>query len=190
MPLKTIVKVSHVSNLSDARYCAGMGVEMLGFGAIPGQDYYLAPGVYQDIRGWISGPKIIAELYGLSDPAQLQAVIQAYAPDYLELTHAEYLTFNEILRLPCIVHVLAGDLAAIPKDEKIVYLLTDEDIPCEDIEEAGWPVLKKISSHQALEKTLKDGCYKGVVLEGPKELRPGITNYDQLGTLLETLEAY
>ena len=29
--LKTIVKVSEVNNLSDARYCAGMGVEYIGF---------------------------------------------------------------------------------------------------------------------------------------------------------------
>jgi phosphoribosylanthranilate isomerase len=31
MALKTLVKASEVNNLSDARYCAGMGVEMLGF---------------------------------------------------------------------------------------------------------------------------------------------------------------
>ena len=31
MGLKTLVKVSEVNNLSDARYCAGMGVEMIGF---------------------------------------------------------------------------------------------------------------------------------------------------------------
>ena len=29
--LKTLIKVSNINNLSDARYCAGMGVEMLGF---------------------------------------------------------------------------------------------------------------------------------------------------------------
>ena len=29
--LSTIVKISQVTNLSDAGYCAGMGVEMIGF---------------------------------------------------------------------------------------------------------------------------------------------------------------
>ena len=29
MPLKTFVKVGNITNLSDARYCAGMGVDML-----------------------------------------------------------------------------------------------------------------------------------------------------------------
>ena len=29
--LKTQVKVSSITNLSDARYCAGMGVDLLGF---------------------------------------------------------------------------------------------------------------------------------------------------------------
>ncbi len=31
MALKTIVKVGNITNLSDARYCAVMGVDMLGF---------------------------------------------------------------------------------------------------------------------------------------------------------------
>lgn len=31
MALKTFVKISGVNNLSDARYCAGMGVNQLGF---------------------------------------------------------------------------------------------------------------------------------------------------------------
>jgi phosphoribosylanthranilate isomerase len=34
MPLKTFVKVGCITNLSDARYCAGMGVDMLGFRAV------------------------------------------------------------------------------------------------------------------------------------------------------------
>src|SRR5688500_2450084 len=104
MPLKTIVKVSHISNLSDARYCAGMGVDMLGFRVIPGIDHYLAPELYQDIRGWISGPKIIAELYGVTHPAQVEDVITTYAPDYFELSYAEYATFGNLLELPCIVY--------------------------------------------------------------------------------------
>jgi phosphoribosylanthranilate isomerase len=190
MPLKTIVKVSHISNLSDARYCAGMGVDILGFQVIPGLDNYIAPEVYQDIRGWISGPRITAELYGLSDAAQLKGVLETYAPDYFELTWTEYSAFREFLTLPCIVYYPQSSGGASPEEDgKIRYWLADENSTCKDIENTTSPVLKKISSLRSLEQTISDGCFQGVSLEAPAALRPGVTNYEQLGAILEALEA-
>src|SRR5690606_27876233 len=85
MMLKTQVKVGNISNLSDARYCAGMGVDMLGFAVIPGQEDYVPEPLYQDLRGWISGPAIVAELYGITPEMNLQAILQAYQPDLVEV---------------------------------------------------------------------------------------------------------
>lgn len=189
MPLKTIVKVSHISNLSDARYCAGMGVEMLGFRVIPGAEHYMPQQVFQDIRGWISGPKIIAELYGISNPEQIVSAVQTYAPDCFELTFDEYKTFKKMLSLPCIVYFnLAKEMTSLHLDTNVSYLLLDEGTSCADISITNIPVLIKINALRNLNEKLTEGCFKGFVLEGPKELRPGVTNYDQLGTILESLE--
>lgn len=189
MPLKTKVKVSHISNLSDARYCAGMGVEILGFQVIPGLDNYVAPEVYQDFRGWVNGPTIAAELYGLSDAAQLKGVIEGYAPDYFELTWNEYSTFREFLTLPCLVYFpqASGQLPAV-KDEKIVYWITDEESNCDDGKSASAPILKKISSLRSLHQALSESCIHGLALEAPTALHPGVTSYEQLGDILEALE--
>ena len=65
MPLKTFVKVGCITNLSDARYCAGMGVDMLGFRAVESQENYIKPSQFQEIRGWIAGPLVVAEVYGV-----------------------------------------------------------------------------------------------------------------------------
>ncbi len=191
MPLKTLVKVSHLSNLSDARYCSGMGVELLGFRAIPGSEHHIAPEEYQDIRGWIAGPGIVAELYGLTDAAQLEAVMQAYAPDYLELTYDEYTKFADTLTLPCIIAgVRAGEIDTIREaGAPIAYLLVDENASCSDVAAAAYPVIKKTTSIAVLEKDMEEGCFKGFELEGPETRGPGITNYDQLGEILEALEA-
>jgi len=189
MPLKTTVKVSHLSNLSDARYCAGMGVEMLGFRVIPGEEDYIPPNTYQDIRGWIAGPKIVAELYGISESGQIDTVMQAYAPDYFELTYVEYKAFSHILPLPCMVY-FPDSAAGMPVDqgENISHFLVDEHTSCKDITAAGYPVLVKISGLQNLHNKLAEGCFTGIVLEGPKAVRPGVTNYEQLGGILEALE--
>lgn len=189
MPLKTTVKVSHISNLSDARYCAGMGVEMLGFRVIPGTGDYMPPNVFQDIRGWIAGPAIVAELYGLSDTEQIEEVIRKYSPDYFELTFDEYNSFREALPLPCMVYFPdAAQVTGVKQDEKISHALVDEHISCKDIEGSRIPVLIRITSPDALQQKLTAACFNGVVLEGPKEQRPGVTNYEQLGGILEALE--
>jgi len=188
MPLRTIVKVSHISNLSDARYCAGMGVEMLGFRVIPGAENYMSPEVFQDIRGWISGPKIIAELYGLTSQEQIDTVIRTYAPDFFELNYTEYRTCGHLLTLPCIVYFpLVAESVSVKDERKISHILVDEQTTCKDIP-ATRPVLINVTSEKKLNEKLAEGCFRGFVLEGPKELRPGVTNYDQLGGILEALE--
>lgn len=189
MPLKTTVKVSHISNLSDARYCAGMGVQMLGFQVIPGSEHYMPPERFQDIRGWISGPSIIAELYGLSTRAEITSAVEIYAADYLELTLTEFQNFRNDLHLPCIVHVSASEFGLIEADEKIAYLLTGSETRCQDTSGVSVPVLARIGSTEQLSEKISEGCFDGFALEGPQELRPGVTNYEQLGGILEALDA-
>ena len=189
MPLKSLVKVSHLSNLSDARYCAGMGVEMLGFRVIVGSEYYMTPQVFQDIRGWISGPRIVAELYGITRDADIRSIIRTYAPDYLELSHEEYERVANALPLPCIIsvsHASQIKTAAIRSD--IAYVIAEEHMTCDDISASPYPVLVKTTSIVRLHEQLTKGCFKGFVVEGPYESRPGVTNYDQLGVVLEALD--
>lgn len=188
MPLKTTVKVSHISNLSDARYCSGMGVDMLGFQVIPGSEHYMPPERFQEIRGWISGPSIIAEIYGLSSASEITSALETYAPDYLELSFAEFTAFRNNLPLPCIVRVSADEIGLTKGDEKIAYLLVDTEIQCTDVQGVNLPVLARIGSLEQLNKKMSEQCFEGFEVEGPHELRPGVTNYDQLGNILEALE--
>jgi len=189
MPLKTLVKVSHLSNLSDTRYCAGMGVEMLGFQVISGAEYYMAPTVFQDIRGWISGPRIIAELYGISRTTDVTSIIQTYVPDYLELTFEEYERFETSLSLPCIVSVShASQIKTLANKRIIQYIIAEESVSRDEVCASRHPVLLKAASPEQLQQHLSEGCFKGLVLEAPRESRPGMTNYDQLGVMLEALE--
>ena len=89
MALKTLVKIGGITNLSDARYCAGMGVDMLGFHVIQGQPNYISPESFQQIRGWITGPLIVAEIAGLQNPEDLQLILENYKPDMLQMELAE-----------------------------------------------------------------------------------------------------
>src|SRR3954471_4938768 len=103
MPLKTLVKVGSITNLSDARYCAGMGVDMLGFGVVEDHDNHIDISLFQQIRGWVSGPQVVAEMYGLKKATDIQAILQNYAPDMVEMTFASYQELKSEIQLPFIV---------------------------------------------------------------------------------------
>ncbi len=189
MALKSTVKVSHLSNLSDARFCSGMGVELLGFGAIADGPHYMPPAAFQEIRGWLAGPSIVAELYGISSLAQIPDILQTYAPDYLELSWQEYEKFGKDLSLPCIVDISgAATTASFSKDENIAYVIAGESTTCGDIVEFPFPVLVRTQSMQQLEYKMKASCFAGYVFYGPHQERAGVTSYDELGVLLELLE--
>lgn len=182
MPLKTVVKVGNISNLSDARYCSGMGVEMLGFRVLEGQPNYIAPKLFQEIRGWVTGPKIVAEVYGITSGDQLAAVIENYAPDYFELTDEEYGRFQSQLSLPCIVTKSGRS------DDRIAYQLLTED-ELEGYRGSARLLIKPSSSDTVL-GLIALPKVAGLALDGTPEQRPGFKDYADLAEILEKLEEY
>lgn len=55
MPLQ--VKICGLTNLEDARFCAGAGADFLGFIQYPKSPRYVAPEVAAAIIAWVYGPK-------------------------------------------------------------------------------------------------------------------------------------
>jgi phosphoribosylanthranilate isomerase len=191
MPLKTVVKVGNISNLSDARYCSGMGVDMLGFSAIEGQQHYLPPKLFQEIRGWVAGPKVVAEVYGVTSHEQLLSVVEQYAPDYFELSLHEYRSFVNQLSLPCIVSVKKSEVIEIRDNyTNVPFLLLDDDALTVELGQKSlhYPILLRVTSGASLEEKLRRYPISGIALSGATEVRPGFKDYAELADILELLE--
>src|SRR5689334_3911967 len=105
MPGKPITYVRKVSNLSDARYCAGMGVDMLGYVIDPASDDYVSPKLYQEMSGWIAGPKRAIEVSPSIDPADL---LEQYNPDLVHI-HFNHLGDRGLPDLPVILECPYAD---------------------------------------------------------------------------------
>jgi len=181
MPLKTFVKVGSITNLSDARYCAGMGADMLGFNTIEGKDHYLSPKQFQEIRGWVTGPKVVAEVSGVQSAAQLASIIENYQPDFLELGLAElpFLSGN------IIPFILRTD-GKLPEDN--LTQQPDFVLAPSFQEEINYPLLIEVTSLAEAEQALKHSTIKGIALRGSAEISPGLKNYDELAEVLEFLD--
>ena len=195
--LKTLVKISNISNLSDARYCAGMGVELLGFSMDN-----LAIGRFTEIRNWVAGVQIVGET-DASDAAIILEKIETYKPDYLQVNNLEVLPQLSDLALPIILKMnfesfVNNDLLTI-KNKNIAYLLLESNDEFIHLENDVLTQLNKIAmSHNLLlgfglteanlHETLDEVPLRGIALIGGEELRPGYKEIDELMNMLELLE--
>lgn len=181
MALKTLVKIGGITNLSDARYCAGMGVDMLGFNVIPGHSNYVSPELFQQIRGWVAGPLIVAEVAGIEDPEQLSQILENYRPDMLQLELAE-LTKIPSPPLPFILH--------LKSDEDISLLSIQPEYVLANKTNAGSsiPLLLEVSSTEEVTAVLSNSTVAGIALVGSPEMKPGLKDYSTMADILELLE--
>lgn len=188
MSLKTIVKVGKITNLSDARYCAGMNVAMLGFVTVENQENYLPIKDYQDIRGWVSGPEVVAEVYGIENSHQLASVLEAYRPDYLELGERELSFVNT--DLPLLVRVQsANDLSSL-QNKNVYAVITSEALALQlaPLLTEKIRILIDADTSVSINTLLENNSISGIVLSGTKEESPGLKDYDHLAEILESLE--
>lgn len=191
MALKVTVKVGSITNLSDARYCAGMGVHMLGFVTHTSHDAYLSPSLFQEMRGWFSGPLVVAEVYGIANRKELEYINTAYRPDMLEGG------INELEQL------LSADLPYILNTEN--ETLQDVQSVLASIQPPAYLICGPRYSETELSRLMEH--YKvlfrlpelnaseylhlpvtGFVLSGTDEERPGLKDYKNLSEILEMLE--
>lgn len=186
MALKTLVKVGGITNLSDARYCAGMGVDFLGFRVVEGFPNSISLKSYQEIRGWVTGPQIVAEIYGVSDAQYLRQVLENFRPDMLELGLVEYEAIGSHLEMPFILALKDNEdlphLAVKP-----AYILAS-DGPAVSKLIPDYELLLKATNSQEAERCLRHTGVSGLALEGGHEVRPGLKSYDDLADILELLE--
>ncbi|HEU5291766.1 MAG TPA: phosphoribosylanthranilate isomerase [Cyclobacteriaceae bacterium] len=194
MALKTLVKVGKISNLSDARYCAGMNVDLLGFRVVAGQDHYVSPELFKEIRGWFTGPAIVAEAYGIQKNEDLPAIIQQYLPDYIELSLADLLKLHS----PSSTYILsttfeeltANENTIAPFRNQISKIIIPASTKTEFIAELtrSYKVLLAVENEFSQDLLSNNPNIKGIALQGSPEDKPGLKNYDSISGILEQLE--
>ncbi len=84
-----LIKASHITNLTDARYFAAKDVQFLGFNLEAGTDGYLDPMYMRAIREWVEGPLIVGE-FSQSPIAEVREAAAFFALDAVQVS-ASYL---------------------------------------------------------------------------------------------------
>ena len=192
MPLKTLVKVGNITNLSDARYCAGMGVEMLGFNVVDGTANYINPSSFQEIRGWLSVPLVVAELYSASNKT-IAHVPENYRPDLFELSvHELDLVTNLETGLILSVDKNSFDRQLLERWKHRIRFLAVSQADYEnnfiDHVKNDFDILVAANDNTIITALTDDRNVRGITLLGGQEIRPGLKDFDALASVLEFLE--
>ena len=193
MLLKTKVAVTQVSNLHDARYCAGMGVDWVSF-PITGERA-VSPQDFEEITGWITGPKLLAE----ADDAE--AELAAYQFDGLLTSHVE-LVQRFTGQVPILFKLNIDEKSPSEIAEaleelngKAEVIILQSSYPFDEQDQDGlreycqkYPILLSLPFNpENAEEALKLQPL-GLSLKGSQEIKVGFNDFDGLADVIEALE--
>lgn len=176
MSLKAKVKVGRVTNLSEARYCAGMGVDLLGF---PVGEGGLKPEQYKQLIEWVAGPEFVLEVHQ-SMAIDLQYITDNYPGHYIEIGihQLDWLSRED---LDFIVAIESADIERVSgkRNVKFVEILDWDGVKVS----SQYPLLLNTNDVEAVLS-----LNAGIALNGSDEDKPGIKDYSDLAEVLEALE--
>ena len=204
MALKTTVKINRTNNLSDARYCAGMGVDFMGFCLDPNSPDVVTPETFQEITGWIAGVQLVGEFYE-SSPLLIKELLGSYALDYIQTPDAESIVYLSQLEVPIILQIT---LPEDPEDERwktvleekkpyvSYFLLTSNE---EDALNKHLPAINKLApdypfllgfgvTAENVLDLIEGTAIKGITLDGGHEIKSGYKDFNDLADVLEAIK--
>lgn len=175
-----LLKFSSLTNLSDARYAAGMWADFIGFCFDPSSPDYIEPNKAKEIAAWINGPLIVGE-FGQQPKEWIADFVKAIPLQAIEIP-ANYSDVSIIdLGLPILLKTETKETTPLMAHAKCLVCESEE------LMEA----LNKSTELTILYQPKDSGAltnieqYAGLALKGEVETAPGTRNHDAWTELLE-----
>jgi phosphoribosylanthranilate isomerase len=191
MSLRYPVKINRVNNLSEARYCAGMGVDMIGISNEISTEEYVA------ITNWITGVEICFDIYTLT--SNIIEVVNQLSPSFVETDNTQLI--NELKNqgnLKTIYRIESGTFAEISDKceelNSIVSLFSISRVQLSNDElkslSEKYDIIINIDGYsgEESEALYNEISPKYIALNGGSEIAPGLKNFDEMAEILEFLE--
>ncbi|MEL7123254.1 MAG: hypothetical protein AAFO07_27650 [Bacteroidota bacterium] len=211
--LKTKVKASAVTNLTDARYFAAWEVEWLGFNLDQGTDDYIDPNAMVAIKEWVDGVQIVGE-FNLPDLETVQFAIDHLGIDQVQVGQLVgneiLLALREKLEIPIIQEIVINE-NEVP-DHTIQLLEEKKDLVDTFLLNFELNNVDLFKDNFGLQHVLKDLCKRfpilitahfsaeevnqllektaplGISLKGGAEEKVGYKSFDELDEIFEAIE--
>ncbi|MCB0568434.1 MAG: N-(5'-phosphoribosyl)anthranilate isomerase [Phaeodactylibacter sp.] len=210
--LKTNVKASSVTNLTDARYFAAWEVAWLGFNFDAGSDRYIQPQLMKAIREWVDGVKAVGE-FNMQAPEEIRAAAELLALDAVQVGMFTDLSALDSLGLgvPVIQELVLESVAGLDAAaEQMARGKASVDIFLLNFDKNGmrWSELLPAERERLrllcreyhillsiglapgeAASLLEEVAPYGISLQGGDEEKVGFKSFDELDDLFEAIEA-
>lgn len=205
MALRTSVIVNGVNNLSDARYCAGMGVDIIGFNLKLDDPNRVQPETLKEITGWVSGVQLAGE-FVRARPDQINEFADEFGLDLIQLNFPYLIDEIEEINRPVIQKVfinkdtVANELLEMMELYSSVvqaFIIYSDDFT--SIDDTNSKLLQSMAkkypiyiafgvNKENINETLTSIKPAGIGLHGGHEVRPGYKDFDELQDIFEEIE--
>jgi phosphoribosylanthranilate isomerase len=179
--LSKIVKAGSITNLTDARFFAAYDVDFIGFNFDPKSPDYISPQNALAIKGWITGPKIVAE-FANQDIDNIKNIIQFFEPDFVEVDDSFMATIlPELQQLNMPVIVRTNQLFS-PQEDVMFYVTSITNLQqIKDVSKYIFDLSETTDDLPELNNIL------AIQLKGSPEMEVGIKSFDHIANMLEQL---
>ena len=212
--LRTKIKASSITNLTDARYFAAFEVDWLGFNLDTGHERYVKPQLIQAIRGWVDGVQIVGE-FNLQSSEEILTAAKMLELEVVQVgMYADLDTLIELnQQIPVIKEMVVEKTSQVNELAEMMetcapytflFLLDfgkngldwaslkagQFAIQLADLQKLSsqYPVLLNIGiSPSDLPDLLEQVNIRGLNLQGGEEEKVGYKSFDELDELLEAL---
>ena len=188
--LRTKLKISDISNLTDARYFAAWGAEWMGFNAdqLAGNPESIQK--IKEMMEWVEGPEFVAEFQGLHEPQYLLETFNALQTSWVHLGPFKEYGELDFKGIQVIKEVLIEENMKLESDASVVILKSDkkEDVVSFEKEKDQTILLDFPMEVSQIIKTLEEWNADGLVLRGGEEEKVGFKSFDELDEIFEALE--
>jgi phosphoribosylanthranilate isomerase len=205
MGLRTSVIVNGINNLSDARYCAGMGVDVISFNLKLDDPERVQPQTLKEISGWVSGVKLAGE-FERAKPEIINELADEFNLDLIQLDIPYLIDEIEEINRPVIQKVFINKDTVVSELLEMMdlyspyvhsFLIYSNDFVT--IDGTNEKLLKEVAKkHEVyigfgLEKDNVQNIVEnvkptGIGLQGGDEIRPGYKNFDEFQDIFDELE--
>ena len=196
MPHLVPLLIRGINNLSDARYCAGMGADKLTFLLDPSLPGHLNTKTVKELSGWIAGVELIgefdtlssSEINAIASECSLDAVLlrsPRSAAELAEIAPPVYLEMAAdsaplVQSLPASLQGVIVELPAHVSVETLAYL--QEMAPQQSL----W--LGPGLLPERARELVNQFRLAGLSFPSGDEVKPGLRDFDQLEAVFEALE--
>ncbi|WP_161887813.1 phosphoribosylanthranilate isomerase [Pontibacter russatus] len=205
MGLRTSVIVNGINNLSDARYCAGMGVDIIGFNLKLDDPERVKPEALKEIIGWVSGVHIAGE-YTRARPEMINDMAEEFGLDYIQLDTPYLIDEIEEINRPVIQKIFINKdtveselLEMMELYSPVVHAFIVYSDDFSSVDETNMKFLKSLAKQFkvyigfGIDKTNITAILTrikpaGIGLHGGHEIKPGLKDFDELQEIFEEIE--